>query len=61
MKVDVLKSSKVRRAKLYYIRKKSVKETKAKLRKETKAAREEMKREKEVVEPEAEEKIEETK
>lgn len=43
IKVDILKSSKVRRAKLYYIRKKSVKETKAKLRKETKKVMEESK------------------
>jgi len=60
MKVDILKSSKVRRAKLYYIRKKSIKETKAKLRKETKAVQEEMKQDKEITEP-VEEKSEETK
>jgi hypothetical protein len=60
MKVDILKSSKVRRAKLYYIRKKSIKETKAKLRKETKAVQEEMKQDKEITEP-VEEKPEETK
>jgi len=61
IKVDILKSSKVRRAKLYYIRKKSVKETKAKLRKETKKVVEESKRaEKEDV-PEIEEAVEEVK
>lgn len=43
IKVDIIKSSKVRRAKLYYIRRKSVKETKAKLRKETKKIIEESK------------------
>lgn len=49
MKVDVLKSSKVRRAKLYYIRKKSIKETKAKLRKETRAVQKEMAQDKEII------------
>jgi len=62
MKVDILKSSKVRRAKLYYIRKKSIKETKAKLRKETRAVQAEMAAEKEIIEPEkVEEPVEETK
>lgn len=46
IKVDIIKSSKVRRAKLYYIRRKSVKETKAKLRKETKKVMEESKTDK---------------
>ncbi len=50
IKVDILKSSKVRRSKLYYIRKKSIKETKAKLRKETKQVMEEAKEEKEIEE-----------
>lgn len=44
IKVDIVKSSKVRRAKLYYIRRKSVKETKAKLRKETRKVVEEAKK-----------------
>ena len=62
MKVDILKSSKVRRAKLYYIRKKSIKETKAKLRKETRAVQAEMAAVKEIIEPEkVEEPVEETK
>lgn len=47
IKVDILKSSKVRRSKLYYIRKKSIKETKAKLRKETKRVIDEAKKEEE--------------
>ena len=54
VKVDILKSSKVRRAKLYYIRRKSIKETKAKLRKETKKVVEESVGDKkgDIVEPE---------
>ncbi len=61
MKVDILKSSKVRRAKLYYIRKKSIKETKAKLRKETKEVQKEMAQEKEVEKEEVTETLEEEK
>lgn len=49
IKVDIIKSSKVRRAKLYYIRRKSVKETKAKLRKETKKVIEESKKDRDEV------------
>jgi large subunit ribosomal protein L19 len=52
IKVDILKSSKVRRSKLYYIRNKSIKETKAKLRKETKQVMEEAKEEKEAIKQE---------
>jgi len=50
IKVDIIKSSKVRRAKLYYIRRKSIKETKAKLRKETKKVMEEAEKEEEIEE-----------
>lgn len=52
IKVDIIKSSKVRRAKLYYIRRKSVKETKAKLRKETKKVIEESKEKIDITEDE---------
>lgn len=55
IKVDILKASKVRRSKLYYIRKKSIKETKAKLRKETKQVMEEAKEAKEEIEETAKE------
>jgi len=55
IKVDILKASKVRRSKLYYIRKKSIKETKAKLRKETKQVMKEAKEAKEEIEETAKE------
>ncbi len=43
IKVDIIKSSKVKRSKLYYIRNKSVKESRAKLRKEIKDLKKEVK------------------
>ncbi len=52
IKVNIIKSSKVRRAKLYYIRRKSVKETKAKLRKEIKKVIKESKENAEAIEDE---------
>ncbi len=52
IKVNIIKSSKVRRAKLYYIRRKSVKETKAKLRKEIKKVIKESKENAETIEDE---------
>ncbi len=45
LKLDIIKSSKVKRSKLYYIRNKSVKESRAKLRKEIKSLQKEIARE----------------